>query len=51
MKEVEKKDTPAISGGYLGPDSVVPVKIPNDDYPANPFTGTGEEDLPIGADR
>ena len=51
MKEVEKKDTPAISGGYLGPDSVVQVKIPNDEYPANPFTGTGEEDLPLGADR
>ena len=51
MKEVEKNDTPAISGGYLGPDAVVPVKIPNDQYPANPFTGTGEDELPTGADR
>jgi len=51
MKEVDKKDTPAISGGYLGPDAVAPVKTPIDEYPPNPWTGTGEDDLPIGADR
>lgn len=52
MKEVDKKDTPAISGGHMLPDSVViPVTIPIEEYPQNPNIGPGEDDLPLGADR
>ena len=48
MKEVDKKDTPSISGGYTGPDSVIPVRLPDNQFPTNPITGTGEDDLPVG---
>ena len=52
MKEVEKKDTPAISGGYMVPDPVViPVTVPIEEYPQNPNMGSGGDELPIGADR
>jgi len=47
MKEVDKKDAPAISGGYTGPDSVLPIRNPDDAFPPNPVTGTGEDDLPV----
>ena len=47
MKEVDKKHTPEISGGYTGPDSVIPVRLPNNEFPTDPITGTGEDDLPV----
>jgi hypothetical protein len=50
MKEVDKKHAPAISGGYLGPDAVIPVRIPDNEFPTAPITGTGEDDLPIGSE-
>ena len=51
MKEVDKKQAPAISGGYRMPDAPLPVTVPIEEFPQNPNTGTGEDDLPLGADR
>ena len=48
MKEVDKKDTPEISGGFTGPDAPIAVSLPGNEFPTNPVTGTGEDDLPIG---
>ena len=48
MKEVDKKDAPEISGGYTGPDAPIPVCLPSNEFPSTPYTGTGEEDLPVG---
>ena len=55
MKEVEKKDAPEISGGYVGPlvtddpgpGCITPV-FP--DYPQNPRLDDpfGQGDLPVG---
>ncbi len=47
MKEVDKKDTLEISGGYTGPDAPIPVRLPGNEFPSNPVTGTGEDDLPV----
>ena len=49
MKEVDKKDAPAISGGYTGPDSVITIPQPPTPFPASPITGTGEDELPTGS--
>lgn len=49
MREVDKKDAPAISGGYTDPDSTINPTNPKD-YPDRPVTGTGEDDLPIGTE-
>jgi len=49
MKEVEKKDTPAISGGYAGSDTVIPVRVPIEEFPQNPTVPPGE-DTPIGTE-
>ena len=48
MREVAKKDAPAISGGYTGTDSVIPVRVPIEEFPTNPISPTGEDDLPSG---
>jgi len=37
MKEVEKKDVPDVSGGYIDGDVVLPI-VP--DYPPNPIGPT-----------
>jgi len=47
MKEVEKKDTPEVSGGYVGPcitDPFVTDPPIVSDYPKNPVTGVPNED-------
>jgi hypothetical protein len=44
MKEVEKKDAPDVSGGYV----TDPVECPITDYPKYPNGGPlGDEDLPV----
>lgn len=50
MKEVDKKDTPEVSGGYIGPPCTDPPGYPIPDYPQyppprDPF---GEDDIPTG---
>ena len=48
MREVAKKDAPAISGGYTGTDSVIPVRVPIEEFPTNPAPPPSEDDLPTG---
>jgi hypothetical protein len=36
MKEVEKKDVPDVSGGYIG-DGCIPFPPIDPDYPPNPI--------------
>lgn len=49
MRELDKKEAPEISGGYFGPLVTDPPAYPTSDYPDQPMTGTGEEDLPAGS--
>jgi hypothetical protein len=51
MKEIDKKDSAEVSGGYFGPLVVDGPCIPNpeEDYPQYPNGSTGEDDLPIGS--
>lgn len=48
MKEVDKKDTPSVSGGYIGPLVTDPPTYPiPPDYPPYPNGDPlGEGDLP-----
>ena len=52
MKELDKKRAPAISGGHAVPEEpVIPVNVPDDEFPQNPNLGTGEDDLHITGGR
>ena len=53
MKEVEKKDAPEVSGGYIGPAGCTDLPgYPVPEYPqypnGEPDDPTGEGDLPVG---
>jgi len=46
MKEVDKKDAPSVSGGYVGP-LVTDPPVEGVDYPQTPFVDYGGEgDVP-----
>ena len=48
MKEVDKKDAPEVSGGYVGPLCTDPAQAPISEYPKYPNGGPlGDEDLPV----
>ena len=47
MKELDKKQAPAISGGLDTEVPVIPVAIPIEEFPKDPTLGTGENDLPF----
>jgi len=50
MKEVDKKDAPEVTGGYIGPLCTDPpgYPTPEADYPQYPINPYGENDLPAG---
>ncbi len=53
MKEVDKKDAPAVSGGYVGPLVTDPPAYPiPPEYPQYPHGDPlGEDDLPQPTNR
>ena len=52
MKEVDKKDAPAVSGGGpLDPTVTDPPEYPGVDYPQHPVDYSGDGDVPSPTPR